>query len=89
MVTEVRQRVVREQLGRRGHRTDPAWLNRRLLLRAGDRLSARGLARLDFVFTSDDGTAEIRVAWAVKELFRQLLAALRADHAPGRGETPR
>jgi transposase len=45
-VTEVRQRVAREQLGRRGTIADPAWVHRRMLLTAGDRLSARQLARL-------------------------------------------
>ena len=75
MVTEVRQRVAREQLGRRGRRCDPAWVNRRLLLRAGDRLSARALARLANTLQRDDPTEEIAAAWAVKELLRQLLAA--------------
>src|SRR5215203_4511030 len=32
MVTEVRQRVTRHQLGRRGTVADPVWVNRRLLL---------------------------------------------------------
>src|SRR3954466_7291150 len=36
MVTRVRQRVTREAKGHRGRLTDPAWVNRRLLLRAGD-----------------------------------------------------
>ncbi|HEV7788979.1 MAG TPA: transposase [Pseudonocardia sp.] len=48
MLTQVRQRVVRERKGRRGRSADPAWTNRRLLLRAGDTLSPRprALARL-------------------------------------------
>jgi transposase len=75
VVTEVRQRVAREQLGRRGRRYDPAWVNRRLLLRAGDRLSTRALARLADTLRLDDPTEEIAAAWAVKELLRQLLAA--------------
>ena len=33
MVTDVRQRVLREQLGRRGMKLDSAWTHRRLLLR--------------------------------------------------------
>ncbi len=32
MVTEVRQRVTRDLLGRRGTVADPVWVNRRLLL---------------------------------------------------------
>jgi transposase len=74
-VTEVRQRVAREQYGRRGRKADPAWAHRRLLLAAGDRLSARGLARLRHVLAVDDPTNEIGAAWGVKELLRQLLAA--------------
>lgn len=46
MVTRVRQRVTREAKGCRGRGRDPAWMNRRLLLRAGDCLSRRALARL-------------------------------------------
>jgi len=76
MVTDVRQRVLREQLGRRGRTTDPAWANRRLLLRAGDRLSPRALDRLKASFTeSSDPTGEVRAAWGVKERFRMLLTA--------------
>lgn len=74
MVTEVRQRVAREQLGRRGRTADPAWAHRRLLLTAGDRLSPAGLDRLGRVLAADDPTDEIGAAWGVKERLRQLLA---------------
>lgn len=86
MITTVRQRVAREQLGRRGRADDPAWAHRMLLLRAGDRLSTRALARLDHVFCHDDPTRELAAAWAVKERLRQLLAShdlAAADHARG------
>lgn len=75
MVTDVRQRVQREQTGRRGNLADPKWTNRRLLLAAGDRLSPRALARLVATLRADDPTDEIGAAWGVKELLRQLLAA--------------
>jgi len=75
MVTDVRQRVAREQLGRRGTTADPAWVHRRMLLAAGDRLSPRQLSRLERVLAADDPTNEIGAAWGVKELLRQLLAA--------------
>ncbi len=75
MVTDVRQRVAREQYGRRGRRTDIAWAHRQLLLRAGNTLSARALARLKTVFATDDPTNEIGAAWGCKELLRQLLGA--------------
>lgn len=80
MVTDVRQRVLREQHGRRGMKIDPAWAHRRLLLRGGDQLSPKALARLKTVFATDDPTNEIAAAWACKELLRQLLAA----HGPTR-----
>jgi transposase len=75
MMTEVRQRVARDRLGRRGRKRDPAWANRRLLLRAGDRLSSRALGRLHTTFGADDPTGELGAAWAVKEGLRMLLAA--------------
>jgi transposase len=73
-VTEVRQRVTREQHGHRGTLAQPVWVHRRMLLTAGDRLSARQLARLRSVLASDDPTGEIGAAWAVKERLRMLLA---------------
>jgi len=75
MVTDVRQRVAREQLGRRGTTADPAWVHRRMLLTAGNRLSPRQLRRLERALAADDPTNEIGAAWGVKELLRQLLAA--------------
>jgi Transposase len=59
MVTRVRQRLVREREQRRGRKVDPAWANRRLLLRGSDTLSVRAKARLDAVFASDDPTDEL------------------------------
>jgi transposase len=75
VVTEVRQRVQREQHTRRGGKVDPAWAHRRLLLRAGDRLSKPALKRLGDVLATDDPTDEIGAAWACKELLRHLLTA--------------
>ncbi len=75
MVTDVRQRVAREQLGRRGRKADPAWAHRLLLLPAGDRLSPPARRRLASVLHRDDPTNEIGAAWGIKELLRQLLAA--------------
>lgn len=74
MVTKIRQRVAREQLGHRGRKDDLAWAHRLLLLRAGDRLSPRALARLDEVLRRDDPTDELGAAWGIKEQLRRLLA---------------
>jgi transposase len=75
MVTEVRQRVSRERHGRRGRGTDAAWAHRRLLLTAGDRLSAKQLDRLTAMLAADDPTDEIGAAWGCKERLRMLLAS--------------
>jgi transposase len=75
MVTAVRQRLTRDQHGRRGRLADPSWANRRLLLRGADSLSERGWARLNAVFHHDDATGELGAAWGVKERVRMLLTA--------------
>src|SRR5512138_1128046 len=80
MVTEVRQRVTREQLRRRGRTTDPAWAHRRLLLAAGNRLGRHGRARLRAIFAADP-TQELAAAWGIKELLRQVLSAPSAHDA--------
>src|SRR3954451_1926010 len=75
MLTHVRQRVIRDRKGRRGRLEDPAWVNRRLLLRAGNTLSPRALARLRATLRTDDPTDEIGAAWGIKEQLRRLLAS--------------
>ena len=75
MLTRVRQRVSQQRKGRRGRGIDPAWTNRRLLLRAGNTLSPRALARLKAALRADDPTDEIGAAWGVKEQLRRLLAS--------------
>jgi transposase len=73
-VTEVRQRVTRELLGRRGTVADPVWVNRRLLLTGADHLSAKQWRRLTGMLEHCDPTQEIGAAWGVKERLRMLLA---------------
>ena len=63
MVTEVRQRVTRELLGRRGTTADPIWVNRRLLLTGADHLSAKQWQRLNATLERCDPTQEIGAAW--------------------------
>jgi len=81
MVTRVRQRLIREREQRRGRKVDPAWANRRLLLRSYDTLSPRAKARLDAVFDSDDPTDELSAAWGVKEQLRRLLNVATVEQA--------
>jgi len=61
--------------------TDPAWANRRLLLRGANTLSARGWDRLTRVFAVDDPTEQLEWAWAVKEHVRLLLKTISLDDA--------
>lgn len=74
MLTEVRQRVTREQLGRRGTAGDRIWTHRRMFLTGGEKLSARQLALLREVLATEDPTNELGAAWGVKERLRMLLA---------------
>jgi transposase len=74
MVTEVRQRITRDLLGRRGTVADPVWVNRRLLLTAAEHLSPRQWKRLAAMLDNCDPTGEIGAAWGVKERLRMLLA---------------
>jgi transposase len=74
MVTEVRQRVTRDLLGRRGTVADPVWVNRRLLLTGADHLSGKQWRRLNIMLERCDPTNEIGAAWGVKERLRMLLA---------------
>ena len=74
MVTEVRQRVTRDLLGRRCTVADPVWVNRRLLLTGAEHLSAKQWKRLSRMLDDHDPTNEIGAAWGVKERLRLLLA---------------
>ena len=73
MVTDVRQRLTRELLGRRGTVADPVWVNRRLLLTGAEHLSAKQWRRLTHMLDDHDPTNEIGAAWGVKERLRLLL----------------
>jgi transposase len=73
-VTAVRQRVTRDLLGRRGRTVDPAWVNRRLLLRGSERLSQAALARMWNGCVDADPSGQILSAWIAKEELRALCA---------------
>jgi transposase len=71
-VTAVGQRVTRELLRRRGRKIDPAWANRRLLLRGRERLSPAALARMWNGCIDHDPSGAILTAWIAKEEVRAL-----------------
>ena len=80
-LTGVRQRLAREHKGRRGRLADPAWANRRLLLRAGNTLTPAAWARLEKIFRTDDPTDELGAAWGVKEQVCTLVKSSSLAHA--------
>ena len=80
-VTAVGQRVTRDLLGRRGRTIDPAWANRRLLLRGRERLSQPALTRMWNGCIDHEPTGQILSAWIAKEELRALCAtASRGGH---------
>ncbi|HEY2080081.1 MAG TPA: ISL3 family transposase [Streptosporangiaceae bacterium] len=83
-VTKVRQRVTRQVLGRRGTSRDPAWANRRRLLRGRERLTDQAYARMWEEILAQEATGELLAAWIAKEELRYLLALARTR--PARSE---
>ena len=83
-VTRVRQRVTREDLGRRGTSKDPAWANRRRLLRGRERLSEQAFTRMWEQITAHEPTGQLLATWIAKEELRCLLALARTR--PARSE---
>ena len=76
-VTRVRQRVTRQVLGRRGTSRDPAWANRRRLLRARERLTTQQFHRMWEEISAQEATGELLAAWIAKEELRFLLSLAR------------
>jgi transposase len=76
-VTKVRRRTIWEQQGRRGRKIDPAWVNRRRLLTAKERLSPKAFAAMWNSLIDSDPSAQILSAWIAKEELRALLALAR------------
>jgi transposase len=80
-VTKVRQRVTRQVLGRRGTARDPAWANRRRLLRGRERLSDQAYNRMWTEILAQEATGELLAAWIAKEELRYLLSVARTGAA--------
>ena len=73
VVTKVRTRVTQQRLGRRGRKSDPVWANRRLLLRARERLSEQAFTRMWNDAVDNDPSGQLLAAWIAKEELRALL----------------
>ena len=67
----VRRRVQVQQLGHRGRRDDPLYRARRLLLRGEERLNDAATSRLRHLLDLGDPTAEVAIAYRVKERVRE------------------
>jgi transposase len=76
-VTKVRQRVTRQVSGRRGTSKDPAWANRRRLLRGRERLTSAQFNRMWEEISAQEATGELLAAWIAKEELRFLLSLAR------------
>jgi transposase len=75
MLTQVRQRVIRESHGRRGRKTDPAWAARRRLLTGHERLRPETFAKMwNSLIDTGDAGVQILEAYVVKEELRSLLS---------------
>jgi transposase len=75
MLTQVRQRVIREAHGRRGRKTDPAWAARRRLLTGHERLRPETFATMwNSLIDTGDAGIQILQAYTVKEELRALLS---------------
>lgn len=69
-VDDVRRRVQNETTGGRGTKDDPLYRTRRLLLRAAERVTDRGRAKLRGLLAAGDPRGEVRDAWHAKETLR-------------------
>jgi transposase len=70
----VRRRVQTEQLGHRGRKDDPLYRARRLLLLAEEKLNEEATERLGSMLELGDPTAEVAIAYRVKERLRDFYA---------------
>lgn len=75
-LTQTRQRVQREQTGRRGRRNDPLYKARRTLRTRRTLLATRQHARLAALFSTDE-MAPVEVTWLV---YQAIIDAYRAPH---------
>ncbi len=71
---EVRRRVQNETLGHRGHKHDPLYRARKLLVLAKERLDDSAEAKLIGLLAAGDPRGQVTDAWRAKEATRELYA---------------
>ncbi|MTV25153.1 ISL3 family transposase [Nitriliruptoraceae bacterium ZYF776] len=69
---EVRRRVQNETLGHRGHKSDPLYRTRRLLVMADERLDERTCERRRGLLAAGDPRGHVADAWQAKEAVREI-----------------
>ena len=69
---EVRRRVQNQTLGHRGHKHDPLYRARKLLVSASERVTDSGRVRLRGLLDAGDPYGEVRDAWHAKETLRSI-----------------
>ena len=67
---EVRRRVQNQTLGHRGHKHDPLYRARKLLVSASERITDNGRVKLRGLLDAGDPYGEVRDAWHAKETLR-------------------
>ena len=77
----VRRRVQTEQLGHRGHKGDPLYRARKLLVIADERLPEDRKERLRGLLLAGDPDGEVRTAWIAKECVRDIYLTRDPDTA--------
>lgn len=80
-IDEVRRRVQQATLGHRGHKGDPLYRIRRVLLTADERLSEDRFEWMVSLLTVGDPDGEVGAAWVAKELLREVFSASDEAHA--------
>ena len=69
---EVRRRVQNQTLGHRGHKDDPLYRARKLLVSASENFTDSGRVRLRGLLDAGDPYGEVRDAWHAKETLRSV-----------------
>ena len=71
---QIRRRVQQERLGHRGHRDDPLYRARKVLLMGEERLDAPAAERLSSLLELGDPNGEVAIAYRIKERLRDFYA---------------
>ncbi len=80
-IDEIRRRTQQVTLGHRGHKTDPLFRIRRVLLTADERLTEERFAWMAARLAEGDPDGEVGAAWVAKELLRDVYQAVDLAHA--------